>query len=556
MTDWIKNLIRPDLRDLAGYSSAKMEAGGFVADVGLDINEFPWPPFGAFASNFKANRYPDPQPEALLAKLAVLWGVKPGQIVVGRGSDDAIDVLLRLFCEAGKDHIMVCPPTYGAYKDYATLQGAATVSTPLRRDDWQLDIPAIIKACTPHTKLIFIPIPNAPMGHAMKREDILALCKAREGQSLIVADEAYVEFTDQPEGLTAELEKFPNLVILRTLSKAHALAGERIGAAIADPAIITRLQKVRAPYPLTQSSIRAALDALSPNGLIQNAEYRKVLAAERERMSRLLPQSDWVESVYPSVANFLLLQTKDSRAFMKHLQSFGILGRDRNKDLPNTVRLSLGSPAENDLVLKALDVMLAAPAKTPRLFSAHRGTKETSIDATVNLDAPNFLKIDTGIGFFDHMLSQVASHGGFGLELHCKGDLEIDQHHTIEDCALTLGEALRGALGDKRGIARFGFSAPLDEALASVVVDLSGRPYAVFEGTLPAPMVGEMSAEMVPHFYRSLATALGAAIQVRVQGENAHHMTEASFKALGRALRQAFRLEGSAQAIPSTKGVL
>jgi imidazoleglycerol phosphate dehydratase HisB len=152
------------------------------------------------------------------------------------------------------------------------------------------------------------------------------------------------------------------------------------------------------------------------------------------------------------------------------------------------------------------------------------------------------------------MLSQVAAHGGFGLELHCKGDLEIDQHHTIEDCALTLGEALRGALGDKRGVARFGFSAPLDEAVANVVVDLSGRPYAVFEGVLPAPMIGELNAEMVPHFYRSLATAMGAAIHVTVKGENAHHMTEASFKALGRALRQAFRYEG--QGIPSTKGVL
>jgi len=554
MTDWLRNLIRPDLRDMAGYSSAKMEAGGFVPDIGLDANEFPWPPFGAFGAVCKAHRYPEPQPEALLGKLATLWNVKPAQILIGRGSDDAIDALLRLFCEAGKDQIMVCPPTYGAYKVYAVLQGAETLTVPLRSTDWQLDVPAILKACTPRTKLIFIPTPNAPMGHLMKREDVLALCKAREGQSLIVADEAYVEFTDTPEGLTQDLAAHPNLVILRTLSKAHALAGERIGAALALPEIIAHLQKVRAPYPLTQSSIRATLDALSPNGLIQSAEYRGVLKAERTRMLRLLAQSPWVVSVFPSVANFILVQTKDAKAFMQHLQSFGILARNRHGDIANTVRISLGSPAENDLVLKALGVALPEPAKAPRLFSARRGTKETAIDATVNLDAPNFLTIDTGIGFFDHMLAQIASHGGFGLELHCKGDLEIDQHHTIEDCALTLGEALRGALGDKRGVARFGFSAPLDEALASVVIDLSGRPYAVFEGVLPAPMIGEMSAEMVPHFYRSLATAMGAAIHVTVKGDNAHHMTEASFKALGRALRQAFRYEG--QGIPSTKGVL
>jgi histidinol-phosphate aminotransferase/imidazoleglycerol-phosphate dehydratase/histidinol-phosphatase len=554
MRDWLKNLIRPDLREVAGYSSAKMEAAGFVPDIALDANEFPWPPFGPLAAGCKANRYPEPQPAMLVGKLASVWGVKPEQLFVGRGSDDAIDVLLRLFCEAGKDQILICPPTFGAYKVYATIQGAATISVPLRRDDWQLDVPAILKACAPQTKLIFIPTPNAPMGHLMKRDDVLALCKGREGQSLIVADEAYVEFTDTPQGLAEDLAAHPNLVLLRTLSKSHALAGERIGAAIADPEIIAQLQKVRAPYPLTQSSIRVALDALGPNGLIQSAEYRRVLVAERTRLTKLLPQSAWITGVFPSVTNFILVQTKDSKAFMQHLQSFGILVRNRNGDLPNTVRITLGSPADNDVLLKALGVTLPEPAKSPRLFSARRGTKETAIDVTVNLDAPNFLKIDTGIGFFDHMLAQVASHGGFGLELHCKGDLEIDQHHTIEDCALTLGEALRGALGDKRGLARFGFSAPLDEALANVVVDLSGRPCAVFEGTLPAPTIGEMSAEMVPHFYRSLATALGAAIHVTVKGDNAHHMTEASFKALGRALRQAFRYEG--QGIPSTKGVL
>lgn len=551
---WVKNLIRPDLRNLAAYSSAKMEAGGYVPDISLDANEFPWPSYGPMGALYKTNRYPEPQPAALLGKLSMVWGVSAEQIFIGRGSDDAIDVLLRLFCEAGKDKIIVCPPTFGAYKVYATVQGAETISIPLRKDDYQLDVPAILKACTPQTKLIVIPTPNAPMGHLMKREDVLALCKARDGQSLIVADECYTEFTDQPEGLTKEIANYPNLVIMRTLSKTHGLAGERIGGAIAIPEIINELQKVRAPYPLTQTSIRAALDALSPNGLVQSAEYRRIIKSERERMTKLLTQSPFVTGVYPSVANFLLVQTKDSKTFMQRLQGFGILPRNRHNDVPNTVRVTLGTPAENDLVLKALGVNVPSPSKPMRLFSARRVTKETAIDATVNLDSPNFLKVDTGIGFFDHMLSQVASHGGFGLELHCKGDLEIDQHHTIEDCALTLGEALRGALGDKRGIARFGFTAPLDEAAASVVVDLSGRPYAVFEGVLPAPIIGEMSAEMVPHFYRSLATALGAAIQVTVKGENVHHMTEASFKALGRALRQAFRAEG--EGIPSTKGAL
>ncbi len=555
---WLENLIRSDLRNLAGYSSAKTESGSFVPNIAIDANESPWPPFGDMAGFCKPNRYPEPQPAALRQRLADMYGVKAEQILIGRGSDDAIDVLLRLFCEAGRDQIMICPPTYGAYKVYADVQGAQTLSVPLRREDWQLDVPAMLAASTPQTKLIFIPSPNAPMGHMMKRDDILALCKARAEKSLIVVDEAYVDFTDNPLGMTDALKEYPNLVILRTLSKAHALAGERIGCALAAPEIVQRLLKVLAPYPLTQSSIRAALDALSPSGLIQNAARCRTLLAERERMAKLLPQSPWVEKVFPSVTNYLLVQTKDSAAFIAQLRGFGILPRNRHSDIPNTVRLSISSPEDNNLVLQALGVSLAkADIPVPeRLFSARRATKETAIDVTVNLDRPDFLAIDTGIGFFDHMLAQIATHGGFGLELHCKGDLKIDQHHTIEDCALTLGEALKGALGDKRGIARFGFSAPLDEAVANVVIDLSGRPYCVFEGHLPAPTIGEMSAEMVPHFFRSLATALAAAIHVTVQGVNAHHMTEAAFKATGRALRQAFRREGVSDVLPSTKGVL
>jgi histidinol-phosphate aminotransferase/imidazoleglycerol-phosphate dehydratase/histidinol-phosphatase len=552
---WLTDLMRPDLRSLKAYSSARTEAGAFTPEIGIDANEFPWPPFGSVAAQCKPNRYPEPQPQELLQRLAAVWSVDPDQILLGRGSDEGIDVLLRLFCRAGEDQILICPPTYGMYKVAATVQSAELLQVPLR-PDWQLDVPAILKTCTPKTKLIFIPSPNAPMGHLMQREDILALCEGRSEQNLIVIDEAYIEFTDKPEGMLPELKNFPNLIILRTLSKAHALAGERIGTVIGTPELIQNLRKILAPYPLTQSSIRAALDALNPNGLIQNAEHRRLLVSERERMARLLPQSPWIASIFPSVANFLLVQTKDSKAFMRHLRQYGILPRDRHNDIPNAARLSIGTPEENDLVLKALgvEVVQTASSLTPRLFTAHRGTKETAIDVTVNLDAPNFLKIDTGIGFFDHMLAQLASHGGFGLELHCKGDLEIDQHHSIEDCALTLGEALKAALGDKRGIARFGFSAPLDEALAQVTVDLSGRPYFVFTGTLPAQKVGEMSSEMVPHFFRSLATAMNAAIHVTVQGENTHHMVEASFKATGRALREAFRREGSS--VPSTKGVL
>lgn len=552
---WLEKLMRPDLRAIAAYPSARSESRSFAPEIFIDANEFPWPPFASVQTHSGLNRYPEPQSKELLQRLSELWNIGPERLLLGRGSDEGIDVLTRLFCRAGEDEIMICPPTFGMYKVAAAVQGAHVREVALRADG-QLDVAGILSGCTSRTKLIFIPSPNAPMGHLMQRADIIALCEARCEQSLVVADEAYVEFTNAPEGLLPELERHPNLAVLRTLSKAHALAGERVGAVAGAPDLISNLRKILAPYPLAQSSIRAALDTLSPNGVVENAERRRLLVSERGRMARLLLQSSWVVGVFPSAANFLLVRTGNSQSLLRHLRQFGILARDRHHDVANTVRFSIGTPAENDLVLRALGVEIAqeTASPAPRLYGSRRRTQETAIDVTVNLDTPNFLVADTGVGFFDHMLAQLAQHGGFGLELHCRGDLKIDQHHTIEDCALALGEALKAALGDKRGIARFGFSAPLDEAFAQVTIDLSGRPYFVFAGTIPAHEVGGMNAEMVPHFFRSLATAMGAAIHVTVSGENSHHMVEAVFKATGRALRQAFHREGGG--VPSTKGVL
>ncbi len=191
---------------------------------------------------------------------------------------------------------------------------------------------------------------------------------------------------------------------------------------------------------------------------------------------------------------------------------------------------------------------------TERKAVIERKTKETDIRVAVNLDATAPVKIVTGIGFFDHMLEQIAKHGGFALELECKGDLDIDEHHTVEDCALALGEALRNALGAKLGIARYGFLLPMDEAQVRVAIDLSGRAYGVFEGKFSREAVGGLPTELVPHFFRSLAESLRAALHVTITGENTHHMIEACFKGVGRALRQAFRREGDE--LPSTKGVL
>ncbi|MCE3284286.1 MAG: bifunctional imidazole glycerol-phosphate dehydratase/histidinol phosphatase [Steroidobacteraceae bacterium] len=200
------------------------------------------------------------------------------------------------------------------------------------------------------------------------------------------------------------------------------------------------------------------------------------------------------------------------------------------------------------------DAIVARLRRAERVATVVRKTKETDIRARVNLDRTGPIAIATGIGFYDHMLEQVARHGGFALELTCVGDLDIDEHHTVEDCALALGQALREALGAKVGIARFGFVVPMDETLAQVAIDLSGRAFSVFEGRFGRESVGGLPTELVPHFFRSLAEALGAAVHVQVRGENSHHMVEACFKATGRALRQAVRLEGTE--LPSSKGVL
>jgi imidazoleglycerol-phosphate dehydratase/histidinol-phosphatase len=208
----------------------------------------------------------------------------------------------------------------------------------------------------------------------------------------------------------------------------------------------------------------------------------------------------------------------------------------------------LGGGAEN------WDAVAHALVDRPRTATVHRRTKETDIRVTVDLDSEAEPRAKTGLGFFDHMLEQLGKHGGFKLDVQCAGDLHIDEHHTVEDVALTIGQALRQALGDKRGIQRYGFLLPMDEADAEVSVDLGGRPYLVFEAKFGRDLVGDLPTELVPHFFRSLAETLGAAIHVRVRGENTHHMVEVTFKAVARALRQACKRQGDE--LPTTKGQL
>ena len=226
---------------------------------------------------------------------------------------------------------------------------------------------------------------------------------------------------------------------------------------------------------------------------------------------------------------------------------------DRETDLQLAANMGIGGLRLGD-GLESWASIAHFLVNRPRQGEVTRKTRETDIRVSVDLDAAGGSRISTGIGFFDHMLDQLASHGGFRLELTCQGDLEIDEHHTVEDCALALGQALSQALGDRRGIGRYGFLLPMDESLAQVAIDLSGRPAFLFEAEFPRDRVGELSTEMVRHFFASLSQSLGAALHLQVRGENTHHMVEALFKGAGRALRPALRRQGSE--LPSTKGLL
>ncbi len=552
MSDLARRLARPEILALEPFDIAAQFNWAYGADaIKLDANENPYPPLvdGTLAAGL--NRYPEPQPVRLLAAMVALYGVEPQNLVVTRGADDAIDILVRAFCRPGEDAAAICWPTFSAYAHFVRLQGARLIEVPLNRD-FDFDADTFIDAvkAEPSLKLAFICTPNNPTGNEVDPADVLRVADALP-ETIVVADEAYLDFSATPS-LAVEAANRPNLVVLKTLSKAFGLAGARIGCAIGETGLIAIAARALPPYPLPSLSIEAAMAALAPSRRAIHEERIARIKGERERLARLLAGSPIVKSVRSGGGNFLFLEVEDPGGLEAKLRALGIRVRFRPNAAPGGLRLTIGTEAENAVALAALGV--AAGTTLARSSEVTRDTRETQIAVAVDLDRANPRKISTGVPFYDHMLDQVAAHGGFSLVLSCDGDTDIDAHHTVEDCAIALGTALGRALGDKRGIGRFGFALPMDEAEAQVLIDLSGRPYSRFDGAFSASHIGDYPTEMTAHVFRSLADSLGAAIHVRVNGENDHHKTEACFKAFGRALRQAVRSEGDA--LPSTKGVL
>ncbi len=344
--DSVLKLVRPDILALSAYSSARKEAKG--GRVWLDANENPETPS---ARQPLLNRYPEPQSADLVAQLAALYSVQPAQCLVTRGSDEGIDLLLRTFCRAGQDAILFTPPTYGMYVVAAGIQGARTVTVPLIREkNFALDAAAVLAAVGLEVKLVFLCSPNNPTGGLLDRAAVLFVVKALAARAVVVVDEAYVDFSGQPS-LAAEIPSNPNLVVLRTLSKAYGLAGARVGTTIADPAVIAVLQKVIAPYPVPTPVRQAALAALSPAGLAAARESVATIVAELATALAKLPA---VKKVWPSDANYLLVEVADSAKAMAAGRAAGVIWRDRSKDVPNSIRLTVGSAAENQATLEVL----------------------------------------------------------------------------------------------------------------------------------------------------------------------------------------------------------
>ena len=544
-------LARPEVLALPPFDIGTRAVAGLADVISLDANENPFQPLGSSGLDAGINRYPEPQPARLLQVMVGLYGVTSAELVVTRGADDAIDLLVRAFCRAGEDCVLVATPTFSAYAHFARLQGARVAETRLT-PDFDLDPAAFIVAARAAAglKLAFICSPNNPTGNLVPTSQVLEIADALP-ETIVVLDEAYIEFSDL-ESLAAEAAKRPNLVVLRTLSKAYGLAGARIGAAIANAELIGVLRRALPPYPLPTLSIEAALAALAPARRAVHEERIERIKAERSRVAERIAASPLVRKVRSGGGNFLFLEVEDAPALARRLDQAGIRVRFRENAARGGVRLTIGTREENDAALSAFGVDVESrPARRAEIA---RDTNETRIAVALDLDRPGPRRIGTGIAFYDHMLDQVAAHGGFSLILSCEGDVEVDGHHSIEDCAIAFGTALARALGERRGISRFGFALPMDEAEAQVLVDLSGRPSSVFDGRFEASHIGAYPTEMTTHVFRSLADSLGASIHVRVSGENDHHKTEACFKALGRALRQAIRVEGDA--VPSTKGML
>jgi histidinol-phosphate aminotransferase len=347
----VVSLARPEIVTLKAYA----HAAWLPSLTRLHANEAPWRPTGD-TTTAGLNRYPEPQPQALIERLAALYGVPAANVLATRGGDEAIDVLSRIYLRAGTDAILQCTPTFGMYQVAARIQGAAVIDSPLDAEHgWALDPARLLAAWQPNVKLVYLCSPNNPTANLLNTTAVEEICRALDGKAIVVIDEAYIEWSRSPS-LTRWLNRFPTLAILRTLSKAHALAGARVGALLAAPELIELAKRVVPPYSLAQPAVEAALRALDPPEQAAGLVRLEGLLAERDYLGSGLAASPLVDRVWPSDANFLLIDCRDADRFMSNALAGGLIVRDlrAHPALPRSLRVSVGTRAQNDALLHCI----------------------------------------------------------------------------------------------------------------------------------------------------------------------------------------------------------
>lgn len=550
----VLKLARPNILGLEAYSTARDDCGSNRPEIFLDANENPY--------NNGINRYPDPHQKALKSRISEIKGIAAGSLFLGNGSDEAIDLVYRVFCEPGESNTVSIAPSYGMYEVAAAMNDVEFRKVQLR-PDFSMDTEAMLAATDSKTRLMFICSPNNPTGNSFPAEQIEEFLERFGG--VVVLDEAYIDFSVRPS-LASLVKRYPNLIVLQTLSKAWGMAGLRIGLAVADPAVISLMSKVKYPYNINVVAQKMALMKLD-----EAAKDKAVaeIVGQRFRLEKELRKCPEVKGIYSSDANFLLVWFDNPDEVYGRLLAGGVIVRNRSKvpGCEGCLRITVGTPAENDRLLRLLASPVTEPVEVAlrcqgieKLGERHvrivRDTKETKITLELDLDSMGSGRISTGLPFFDHMLEQIPNHGGVALSIDAKGDLQVDEHHTIEDVGIVLGEAINAALGSKLGIARYGFVLPMDDCDAAVLMDFGGRIDFRWNAEFNREKVGDVPTEMFSHFFQSVCAGAKCNLHIWAEGVNEHHKAEAIFKAFARALRMAVARTPFPYELPSSKGVL
>lgn len=483
------------------------------------------PPFPGIAqvplaeSFATVNQYPDGLYRALREAAAAYVGGDVGweQVVVGAGADDLILLCARTYLAPGRTAAMR-PVTYPMYRIATLLTGAEPT------------------ADAEGASLVWVCNPDNPTGAVTAVAEIVALAH-RAPETAVVVDEAYIEYGG--ESVIPWLDECPNLIVVRTMSKAFGYAGLRVGYAVAAAATAAVLEARRAPAPIASPAARIAAAALRDPRHDVPTEIR-----ERERLRAALGAAGY--DVPPSSGNFVWIRSDDDLGGT--LEARGIVVRR----FAEGIRISLRRPSENDILLRVLG---AEPGPPPgREATVIRTSTETALRITLGLDGSGRARVVTGIGFLDHLLTLMTFHAGFDLECIAAGDLDVDEHHTVEDVLAALGTALKEALGAREGVARYGSAiVPMDETRAVAAVDLVRRPHAEISLAFTGDRVGGLALSLLPHALERFTMEAGCTVHVESAGLDDHHVAEAAFKALGQALRQAVAAGGDG--IRSTKGI-